>query len=187
MQRVSERDLWYDGIFKKLQFQLGTWSPMSTNFDRKYSARLFITCQTEIEVHFEWIGNALKFQYLEFAITWLFFEFLALKFRTSIRNVCSTWPWLRIVSITWLGNELLKRFALQLLVVGSQFFYLTFDDLPVKVNFKSFRFQNSWDIHFPSISIWNFPFFVEKLNWQLLIGSQNRWLDPINLTMIRLN
>ena len=142
---------------------------------------------TEKSAIFQAVLQKLNSGHSWLAITWLFFEFLALKFRTSMRNVCSTWPWLRIVSITWLGNELLKRFALQLLVVGSQFFYLTFDDLPVKVNFKSFRFQNSWNIHFQSISVGNFQRFVEILNWQLLIGSQNRWLDPINLTMIRLN
>ena len=39
---------------------------MKPIFDRKYSAQLIITCQTEIKVHFGWIGNALKFQYLEF-------------------------------------------------------------------------------------------------------------------------
>ena len=46
------------------------------------------------------------------------------------------------LSVTWLENELLQRFPLQLLVVGSQFFYLTLNDLPVKsqkLHFKEFN------------------------------------------------
>ena len=32
--------------------------------------KLAITCQTEILVNFEWIENELKFEFLEYVITW---------------------------------------------------------------------------------------------------------------------
>ena len=40
-------------------FSFGTWSPISSSFDRKYIDPSMITCQTEILVHFKWIENYL--------------------------------------------------------------------------------------------------------------------------------
>ena len=69
LQTASERGLSCDGIFKKLKFRFDTWSPNSTNVDRKSSEWLMIKGQTGILVYSGWIENALKFQIPKKAFT----------------------------------------------------------------------------------------------------------------------